>query len=342
MRIKVAIFKLTLLLSLFVNQIGLAQENQNTGPPKISPQAAAYLDQALAIMQNNSINRTRINWVELRKMVFQRAGAAQTTKDTYEALRFALRELKDNHSFLILPPTSGNTSPASALNKPVPKGEIVDGRYAYILLPGFSGSAEEAKQFSTTLLEIVRKLDGQNPCGWIIDLQQNPGGNMWPMLAGIGPVVGEGLLGSFVSPDGIKVSWSYIDGKIKLGNSVAAVTGETVYRLKNLSAPVAVLTGKQTASSGEAVVTSFRGRPNTRSFGKGTYGLSTANRPFPLSDGARLNLTVSVFADRTGREYGGVIEPDEVVDSATEYVVMKAAIGWLSSQEGCAPERRNN
>ena len=65
----------------------------------ISATAENYLNAALDIMQAHSINRYVIDWRYLREVTFSRAGAAQTTSDTYDAIRFALRELGDNHSF---------------------------------------------------------------------------------------------------------------------------------------------------------------------------------------------------------------------------------------------------
>jgi hypothetical protein len=41
--------------------------------------------------------------------------------------------------------------------------------------------------------------DTTSICG-VVDLRSNSGGNMWPMIAGIGPVVGEGHLGAFSAP----------------------------------------------------------------------------------------------------------------------------------------------
>ena len=87
-----------------------------------------------------------------------------------------------------------------------------------------------------------------------------------------------------------------------------------------------MLTDNAVGSSGEAVVVAFRQRPNTRSFGAATCGLSTANRGFPLSDGATLNLTVSVMADRTKTRYGDAIVPDEPVADAD---VVPRAVAWI-------------
>ncbi len=226
-------------------------------------------------------------------------------------------------------------------DKPTPSGELIEGLFSYVFLPEFSGNLEQETEFISALREIVVRLDSSNPRGWIIDLRTNMGGNMWPMLVGIGPILGGGLAGTFVDPCGQKLNWYYRNGEALLEDKVLAADKEGGYVLKMQTPPAAVLTGKSTMSSGEAIMTAFRGRPNTRSFGVGTRGLSTANHPFNLSDGVKINLTVSVFADRTGQIYGGVIVPDEMVEAATtdgpieEDLVIQAAIRWLSEQEVC-------
>ena len=126
-----------------------------------------------------------------------------------------------------------------------------------------------------------------------------------------------------------------------VGDAVYSRVLDEAYILKTSFPPVAVLTGVNTASSGEVIVVAFRGRPNTRSFGLYTTGLSTANRGFHLSDGAVINLTTSVYADRTGQTYGERIHPDEIVDDVNQFTFLKEeaipqpAIDWLMSQSAC-------
>lgn len=99
-----------------------------------------------------------------------------------------------------------------------------------------------------------------------------------------------------------------------LAGDVAGIDAKPPKSLSPLvSAWVAVLTGPRTASSGEAVAIAFRGRPDTRSFGLPTAGLSTANGTFPLPDGSMLLLTAAVDADRTGRKYRDKVDPDETI-----------------------------
>ena len=60
----------------------------------------------------------------------------------------------------------------------------------------------------------------------------------------------------------------------------------------------------------------FKERPNTRSFGELSCGLSTANAGFNLGDNYTLFLTVSTFADRAENLYGGRIAPDESIQDS--------------------------
>ena len=205
-----------------------------------------------------------------------------------------------------------------------------------------SGDNIQATRFADDLQSTVKRIDGKEVCGWVVDLRGNPGGNMWPMLAGIGPVLGEGRVGAFVGPDGKKTRWYYADGASSLGKHVESQVEGSAYELRHPNPPVAVLTGQQTASSGEAVAVSFRGREDTRSFGYPTAGVPTANNPYRLSDGAILNLTVADDADREGRVYRGPMNPDKLVgNGAEEYPtpsdsVAKAATKWLKTRPACS------
>jgi len=146
------------------------------------------------------------------------------------------------------------------------------------------------------------------------------------MVAGVGSVLGDGVAGYFVPPGATATPWSYQGGAALSGTSEVVRTA-TPYVLMMRAPRVAVLTDAFVASSGEAVAVSFRGRPNTRSFGSATCGLSTANSGFRLSDGATLQLTTALIADRNRTAYGVPITPDETVAGDAEVVLR--AIEWL-------------
>ena len=110
-------------------------------------------------------------------------------------------------------------------------------------------------------------------------------------------------------------------------NGSPLVTVTTPYRLLRANPRVAVLTNCRVAGSGEAVVIGFRARPEARSFGTPTRGLSTSNDEFALTGGGTLVLCTSTMADRTGLTYGHAVVPDEVIADPVE--TLRRAVEWL-------------
>jgi carboxyl-terminal processing protease len=216
-----------------------------------------------------------------------------------------------------------------------PQGRRLETDIGYLDLPAVTGHEEFSKTYATMLQQLIREMDQITVRGWVIDLRRNTGGNMWPMLAGVGPLLGEGECGAFLSAEGKKTSWGYSDGEVNLW--AKALISEP-YSLKRPAAPTAVLTSRLTCSSGEFTTLAFRGRPETRSFGEPTAGLPTANHSKRLNDGAMLYLTVALGVDRTGHVYDGPIIPDQPCESnwtlfLTEHdPVLLAARDWLKKQ----------
>ncbi|HKG06448.1 MAG TPA: S41 family peptidase [Pedobacter sp.] len=192
-------------------------------------------------------------------------------------------------------------------------------------------------EFATTIQNIIYKLDTENQIkGWVVDLRQNTGGNMYPMIAGLGPLTGEGNLGYFISMSHKKEAmylWFY-----KKGGSGAA-SGTIVqlskpYSLKNKAVKVAVLIGPNTSSSGEMTAISFIGKKNARLFGTPSGGFTTGNVSFKLADGSNLLLASSYTADRNKKSYKKKIMPDVQISNASgqDDAVLKAAEDWLSGK----------
>lgn len=308
----------------------------------ISTEAAAYLEEALDIMQNNSLHRQSMHWDAIRTNAFEVAQHAQTPADTYDAIRSTLVRLGDHHSAFVTPDGVKQWAQETESDSPPPRGKLLLDKIGFIAIEGYT--AWEGKHYATDAQQIIRDIDAQNPCGWIVDLRKNTGGNMGPMLAAIGPILGEGEVGADIDSYGNKQIWSYQDGQSKVDDLLYTQVIGPAYELRVSFPPVAVLTGVSTASSGEVIVVAFRGRPNTRSFGLPTRGLSTGNQGFPLSDGAMIILTTSVYVDRMGQTYGDKIYPDELVEDVRKFTfimdeaIPQPAIDWLMSQPPCSAQ----
>src|ERR1700760_4967665 len=212
-----------------------------TSPTAVSPGAAAFLDNAIDVMRQHSLRGKDVDWDAIRTEAFKRAGGAFNPIDTYPAIYWALVQLGDPGSHLRLPPglypdqialmqqaerDALNNAPAASreqtsiptpfTSRRLPEGHIVtvQGRnFGYVVLPRCSAKDNDGLLlYAADVRRILTDLSAQSPKGWIVDLRGNTGGNMWPMLAGIGPILGDGSVGSFVAADG-NITWFYQNGK---------------------------------------------------------------------------------------------------------------------------------
>ena len=270
-------------------------------------------------------------WAQVRARVLGAAPGAQTVAGTFPAIQEALAILDDGHSSFTYTDgrrvaLAGRTCTGPVASDPV--GLPVN--VGYLRVRAFAGADAAATVHAAAIQDAIRAADREGLAGWIVDLRGNAGGNLWPMLAGLGPILGDGVLGHFVDPDGGEVPWVYRDGAISLGEVVQERVA-TPYRLRRPMPRVAVLTDARVASSAEGLAIAFRGRPGTRTFGVATCGLSTVNQPFSMNDGSTLSLAVAIMADRARRAFGDRVPPDEIVEGADE--VVARAVSWLQRGE---------
>lgn len=294
--------------------------------------ATQLLDATIAIVRGNALRARNVDWPRVEARIRAMPGDASAPEAAYPAIRALLAELGDNHSALLTPARRHHMD-GVAKAASTPRVERLPQGVGYVAMPAFLGTEPQASAaFADGVVDAIDGIAGGTTCGWIVDLRHNGGGNMWPMLAALRPMLGSGELGSLEGPDG---------NRFHPWHANARITARPGPDLAH--APVAVLTGPRTASSGEAVAIAFRGRPNTRSFGRPTAGLSTSNRTFDLADGSRLMLTTAVFVDRGGHAYGGKLPPDQLVDEAPAQTppelavdpVVAAARAWLKVSGGC-------
>jgi hypothetical protein len=330
------------------DDFGIAAVDARTLPAP-SPEAARYVERALAIIDEHAVFRGDLDWPTFRDAVMTQTRGAKTATDAYLAIRFALATLGDRHSYFKTPQqvTAQDSAPvgnARTGRAPVaPHGAKIAESIGYVRLPGFAGGMHtDQVAFAESVQQIIRELDSTSPCGWIVDLRGNLGGNLWPMLAGLGPLLGDGEVSASLAPNGARRSVWYENGKAGLDDFVQLRVRGEPYRLHRPDPPVAVLLNSSTASAGEVLAIAFVARPETRSFGASTRGATTVTRIFPLSDGAELVLAVAHATDKHGRVYAGPLTPDEVVPDgertlALEHqLVVRAAVSWLGAHEACA------
>ncbi|MFN8578545.1 MAG: S41 family peptidase [Candidatus Sericytochromatia bacterium] len=296
---------------------------------KISDEAYNYIDKVLYEMKTGFIRKKEIDWSMLYKEVFKLTATAQTTGDTYIGIVKAMQILNEKHTFFITP-DGKILSMYSNLNNPY-KNKLhvtenisdVPANIGYVKVTEFSGDDIQATAFAKQIETQIIEQDKKNPIGWVVDLRGNEGGNMWPMLAGLVPILGSENPGFFLGSDGKMSSWDNILAKqiekYKINN----------YQLHNKNSKVAILIDKNVASSGEATAISFVGRTGAKSFGQESMGFSSANASIPMSDGATLVLTSAYLLDRNKKTYIDKVSPDVFVQN--EALTMQTALKWLQN-----------
>ena len=327
------------------DDLALVRTAVTTLPPA-TPAARDYVEDALAILEAEALGRPVVGWSALRQASLGYARGARTPSEAHLAVRYAIAALGDRHSYFQTPQATAALRAAAVANArtgqalAAPGAAALDGGVAYLAVPGFAGGAPTAQvEFAESIKKLIQLHDSSASCGWVLDLRQNGGGNLWPMLAGVGPLLGNGPVGASVYPDGRRVPVWYRDGQAGFGDYVQLRVNDA-YRPARLPA-VAVLTGPGTGSSAEVLALAFRGRADARSFGAPTAGLSTGTRTFALADGAALVLAVAATSDRLGRVYTGPLDPDEAVPSETAArdpaadALVAAAQRWLRARDIC-------
>jgi carboxyl-terminal processing protease len=304
---------------------------------KPSKLANKYISAAIDTVALHSLMKDSLDIKSLKNTALQIAGNSKKYSDCYLAITYLLESLGDHHSFFMTPQEVKSWESDccdEGTNAKYPSYKMIDS-CGYISVPYFHGGNQKLiLAFADTLQNALRKLNSSNIKGWIIDLRENTGGNMEPMLAGLGPIFNSEKLGSLVDVNGKKESWSYKDGTYFWENKKILAVSDPVKLSHNV--PIAVLIGSHTGSSGECVVVSFIGNAMTKIFGQPTWGLTTGNGSFNLPDGARMMLASTRMADRNGKVYYGSIEPDERLEknkNTKDDTEIQTAVNWILNRK---------
>lgn len=316
-----------LLLSLAsgcVQSSSLAPRQYNT-PEEM---AAAYLDDVLEVMTYNHFRRESINWADVSARARQAAVGARTIPETFPAIRLALQLIGDgitsfetaSGDVLFVPNRTCAAPTASRLALPASIG--------YIRVAPITGTDVDAnRDYAQHLQDSLGTQDRAGVRGWVVDLRGNSGGNMWPMLAGVGPLIDHGIAGYFVGPSSLS-GFEYRLGAAWLNATIVQrVTRPQI--LHEVEPHVAVLTDGAVSGSGEAIAVAFRMRNFTRSFGTATCGLPTVRQAYSFGDGSRLQLAVLSLSDRTRAVYSTSLTPDEVLTD--DAAISARVVEWMNT-----------
>ena len=307
--------------------------------------AEKLLDEAIIFMHRNYYRKDEISWPDLAAKAKQQLRAANNCEDAYASITWCFKQLNDRHSFVMPPAKAALYSGDDDKAAPEPpfsdlvgeiRGEWVQDSIAYLTVPWVSSTDSlVCERVADSLQYVIARLDGRGISRWIIDLRRNSGGNFWPMLTGIGPLLGDGICGYFVSSNE-KIPIAYHDGSAFQGRHILCRVSSKGYHTQKDHKSIVVLTGRRTVSAGEIVALAFKGRAQTCLIGEPTAGLTTANATYSLSDKSLLVLSVCQEADCNGQICQGSIQPDKLIASGAiasgDDPAKQAAVSWLMRQ----------
>ncbi|MBR3153952.1 MAG: S41 family peptidase [Lachnospiraceae bacterium] len=260
-------------------------------------------------------------WREAKATAQDALRAAQSYEDTWPILSQALYAAGGKHSRLITPmeETEAREDP---ITLPLVSTDSMEHGIVTLVIPEFTQGAEQAQEYTQIVLSWLR--EHQDAAGVILDLRENRGGDLAPMICALSPLL----------PDGPLLGTRYVNGQMNTmtlaDGAFSGGSGMTVESFKMPETiPIAILTDEWTGSSGEAVLLAFRGLENVRSFGSPTAGYASTNTVFRLYDGTQIVLTVGAdVALRTGEVFCEEPIPPDVLTDSPE----REAAAWIRSR----------
>jgi C-terminal processing protease CtpA/Prc len=365
--IEISVKKIAFLGTLFFSFLGgcmnpsdnasepIVEINQ-TSEQYIQPEVQArrmLVRSALSKLKEQSLFSEDVDWGSIEDELEKQIAIIQTDEDMKAPLNTALNFLRDPHARYFYKGQMfahftdwGNERNRD--NRPIDQDarrrfeeehihqfELLDNQTGYIKIVGISPS-DDVMQQANHIRSNLEKLAAKGARYWILDLRYNTGGNMNPMMSGLRPLLCDGAVGGEANLKGeIIGSWSMKDGDFYMGdyNDVSLAVSDGI----QCDSGVAVLISRQTTSSGEAVGTTFKGRPNSRFFGENTGGLTTVTNWEPIDDELTMSIAVSYYADRNGNIFEENLQPDEHIEFVPELALnqdpaIEAAQSWLAGR----------
>lgn len=313
-------------------------------------------DSLFQFIRSQSVHRGQVDWKLVEERFHACLAKALQTRDTMNCFVGILEIMDDVHSQLFLDgqffgnyPVFDDSTRLRLLplvnqsNAETNRVTIAmaNRSTAYLRLPSITvGDQASIESLAQQIRDSLNRLLSKKPKGLIIDLRLNGGGNIYPMLSGLGPLLGDGEVGFETDYQGQRQrTWEIRGGNFVIGGyqSTHLAAGKPNPGASHL--PVAILIGPATRSSGTMVGIAFRHRPYTKLIGEATAaGYTTSNGYFQITPRLMMNLAAGFVADRKGQLYRKNLEPEIQVNLADDFTNLqmdpkiRRAIDWLQKQ----------
>jgi len=287
----------------------------------------AFFEQTFNLIEENSIKRNDLNWVDLKQTVKDSIKRFDTNEKAYNAIGYTIKLINDGHSVFV-DAHSPNWLSIDTLNVPNVTYRIIENNIAYLKLSGFVANDSLCKLYATNIRKALLELDQHNNItGWIIDLRENSGGKASTECLGISPLFENSLIGiSSNNKNNFKeitcTSNYFYFGDYKMDSLIYDS------HLMNKNRKIAVLVSEKTVSAGELLALAFKFQNNTKVFGEKTKGKTSHLQLYKFKSNAILLLATENFCDRDKKIINGAILPDVECSSET---CLNNAIKWINN-----------
>lgn len=269
-----------------------------------------YVRDAIQQMDRKGLYAEGEAWEAMKKEALSQD--PETLEEAQEIINKAAKIAGGKHSYL-MPADKAQAREKRSNEEVSPSVTMIEDSICMIHLPAFAGDDENCLRYARTVLDSIP----DTVKGVCIDIRGNHGGNMYPMIAAVHRFLPDDIFLKFKMRRRFQ-SVMPIDKEF-----VAKIVGIDIE--PRINCPVAILTDDATASSGEAVLLSFRGLDNVRVFGSPTAGYASANESIIFYNGSILALTVSCDIARTGE----VFSEDPIVPDINTESPEEDAMSWL-------------
>lgn len=314
-----------LVLIYFLNLNLLFSQEEN-----INNEDLKFYKELIKHFKKNSLNKDSIDWESFEKKVM---GKAKISRDS--AIIKALSLNGEEHSSYF------KKEQQTSLYGQYKSKTLIESinNIGYIKINSFRASRNslketisKAKIYINKRIETIKSQDKDNLKGWVIDLRNNSGGDMWPMIISLTPFLKDGVLGYTIKNEKENI-WKKENDLIyyKSINKTKKYLGKDKslgYNLKNENLKIAILVNERTSSSGEATAIALMNNQNVKFFGTKSFGYTTNNTSIEMKNGDFLVLTTGIWKNFKREEFKTGIIPD--FESANEQELKKNIENWIN------------
>ena len=275
---------------------------------------AGYVRHCIRLLDRDGLYADSPEWKLKKEEVLSKAKTITTMEEAHSCVNEAGHVAGGKHTFLWAP-----VKDTASYQEHAPEVSLLDGDILHLVLPGHTGVKVSDSLYIHTVFDWLQEhLDAQ---GVIVDLRENTGGNMYPMITAVSPLLPDGDILKFKSRKRTTpIPLDYVTRSYGLN-------AENIGKFPT-STPIAVLTSSHTGSSGEATLLCFRGLDNVKTFGGPSAGYASGNVTHKLADGYQFAITRSCDVARTGEVFcDDPIDPDVPTDTPLE-----DAIRWIQER----------